>query len=133
MDSTLKKCDGMGGEVPEASPMDDNTDLPQVTDDEFERFVIRSPVPVIVDFYADWCRPCRLVDPILSRLSTDLNGKVRFAKVNVDESEEAAESFAVHAIPTVLFVDKGTEKGRLVGILAETEFRAMLKTCFGVP
>jgi len=103
-----------------------------VTDDDFEKVVVRSPLPVVVDFYADWARPCHQVEPVLQTLSKDLEGRVRFAKVNVDESEETAETYGVHVIPTFIFVEKGTVKGRQVGILAEVEFRRLLKKCFGI-
>ena len=101
-----------------------------VTDDTFEREVIRSAVPVVVDFYADWCGPCRTAEPILRELSVSLVGRVKFAKVNVDESDGVARSFGIHSIPTYVFVDQGKERGRQIGPVGPTEFRTILKRYF---
>lgn len=109
---------------------DEPSGFTTVTDENFDELVIRSPVPVVVDFYADWCGPCRQAEPVLSRLSTALSGKVRFTRLNVDENEKTAESFGVYSIPTFIFLEKGTERGRQVGLLAENEFRTILKSYF---
>ncbi len=104
--------------------------LATVTDATFDEVVLQSPVPVVVDFYADWCGPCRQAEPLLSRLSNTLGGKVRFTRLNVDENEQTAESYGVYSIPTFIFVERGTERGRQVGLLAESEFRTILKKYF---
>ncbi len=104
--------------------------LALVTDDTFDEMVLHSPVPVVVDFYADWCGPCRQAEPLLSRLSNSLAGRVRFARLNVDENEQTAESYGVYSIPTFIFLEEGTERGRQVGLLAENEFRTVLKKYF---
>ncbi len=110
--------------------MDDSTPLLLVTDETFEREVIRSQLPVVVDFYADWCAPCRITEPILRELSIILAGRVKFAKVNVDESDTITRSFGIHSIPTYLFLDHGREKGREIGPVGSTEFRSILKRYF---
>jgi thioredoxin 1 len=104
--------------------------LQTVTDENFETQVLKAQVPVVVDFYADWCGPCRQVEPLLARLSSALDGKVKFTRLNVDENERTADRFAVQAIPTFVFLDHGREKGRQVGLLAEAEFRTILKKYF---
>ena len=104
--------------------------LAAVTDDTFDEQVLRSSLPVVVDFYADWCGPCRQAEPLLSRLSSSLQGRVKFTRLNVDENEQTAESYGVYSIPTFIFVEKGTERGRQVGLLAENEFRTILKKYF---
>jgi len=102
----------------------------QVDDTTFEAEVIRSPLPVVVDFYADWCAPCRSTEPVLRELASRLSGRVKFARVNVDEAEVVTRSFGVHALPTYLFLESGTEKGREVGPIAPVAFRAVLKRYF---
>jgi len=102
----------------------------RVDDTTFEAEVIRSPLPVVVDFYADWCAPCRIVQPTLQELALSLSGRVKFAQVNVDEAEVVTRSFGIHAIPTYLFIESGTEKGREVGPIDPVAFRAILKRHF---
>jgi thioredoxin 1 len=104
--------------------------LVHVTDETFEAEVIRSALPVVVDFYADWCAPCRVAEPVLLQLSQNFIGRLKFTKVNVDESNGVARSYGIHSIPTYLFVDRGREKGRELGIVAPTEFRTVLKRYF---
>lgn len=101
-----------------------------VTDETFEREITRSALPVVIDFYADWCGPCKTAEPILLELSESFAGKVKFAKINVDDSDKVARSFGIHAIPTYLFVDRGKEKGREIGPVGPTEFRSILKRYF---
>jgi thioredoxin 1 len=101
-----------------------------VTDETFEREVIRSPLPVVVDFYADWCTPCRSAEPVLAELSKSLYGRVKFTRVNVDESDSVTRSFGIDSIPTYLFVDRGREKGREIGPVGPTEFRSILQRHF---
>jgi thioredoxin len=110
--------------------MSESISLVLVNDTTFETEVIRSPLPVVVDFYADWCAPCRTAEPILKELSKSLVGQVKFAKVNVDESEQVTRSFGIHSIPTYLFVERGREKGREIGPVGVTEFRTILKRYF---
>ena len=102
----------------------------QVTDATFEREVIRSPLPVVVDFYADWCAPCRVAEPLLRDLSSQLAGRVKFAKVNIDEAALATRSYGIHSIPTYLFVQSGQEKGREVGSVDSVAFRRILRKYF---
>jgi thioredoxin 1 len=101
-----------------------------VTDETFEQEVIRSQLPVVVDFYADWCGPCRTAEPVLLELSRSLAGRVKFTKVNVDDSDGVSRSFGIHSIPTYLFVDQGREKGRSIGPFDVAEFRTILKRYF---
>jgi thioredoxin 1 len=101
-----------------------------VTDATFADEVIRSPLPVVVDFYADWCAPCRITDPVIRELSAKLVGRVKFTKVNVDEAVVVTRSYGIHAIPTYLFVESGQEKGREVGPVGSVEFRSILRRHF---
>ena len=96
--------------------MTENSDnLIHVTDDDFETAVLKSSVPVIVDFWAPWCAPCRMVAPILEDIAKDYAGKVVVAKVNTDENPNWAIRYGVRGIPTMLFIKNGQEVDRQVG------------------
>jgi thioredoxin len=106
------------------------TDIVLVTDETFEDEVIRCPLPVVVDFYADWSVPSRAAELSLVTLSEALTGRVKFAKVNVNDSSTVANSFGIHTIPTYLFLDEGREKGREVGVVGPRELRTILQKHF---
>ena len=86
-----------------------------VTDAAFEQAVIKSKTPVVVDFWAPWCGPCRMIAPSLESLSAEFDGKIVVAKVNTDDNPEWAIKFGVQGIPTLLFVRGGEVVDRMVG------------------
>lgn len=98
----------------------------RVTDATFEREVVRSTLPVVVDFYAEWCAPYREIAPLLWELAEKHAGQVRFVDVNIDEAARATRSYGIHTLPTFLFVRKGQEKARAVGAIDATALRAMV-------
>jgi thioredoxin 1 len=94
-----------------------------VTDAAFEKTVLHSPIPVIVDFWAPWCNPCKMVAPILDKLATEYQGKILVAKVNTDENPEWMTKYGIQGIPTMLFVANGKIVHRQVGALPERMLR----------
>jgi thioredoxin len=98
-----------------------------VTDATFEAEVLKAPMPVLVDFWAPWCGPCRVLGPIIERLAGVYSGRVRFCKLNVDENRLASGKYQVASIPTVLLFRKGQIAGMSVGAVAESELRGRIE------
>ena len=98
-----------------------------VNDADFDQKVIKSKLPVLVDFFADWCGPCKLAAPILEELSQDYAGKVEIAKLDVDESNKTAGSFGVMSIPTIIMFKDGKEVERKVGFGGRVPYEEMIK------
>jgi thioredoxin 1 len=92
-----------------------NQTLLHLSETDFERVVLRSELVTVVDFYADWCGPCRLVGPVIEGLSSSYDGKVRFAKVDVDSNQRLAAKYGIQGIPTVMIFRDGKVADRIVG------------------
>ena len=98
----------------------------EITDETFEDVVLKSEKPVLVDFWAAWCGPCRMVGPIMEELSNDYAGKAVVGKVDVDANQEFAAKYGVRNIPTVLLFDKGELIGRHVGVSPKTTYEVAI-------
>lgn len=94
-----------------------------ITDESFEKIVMQSELPVIVDFWAPWCNPCKMIAPTLDKLAKELDGKIVIAKVNTDDHAQWMQKFGIQGIPTLLFVSNGKVVHRQVGALPERMLR----------
>lgn len=89
--------------------------------ENFEKEVLKSEKPVLVDFYADWCGPCNAMAPVIEELATELDGKAKVGKINVDENSDIAVEYNVMSIPTLIIFQNGKEEKRLVGLRDKEE------------
>jgi len=94
--------------------------------DSFDKEVRNSKTPVIVDFYADWCGPCKMLAPAFEELSSEYGGKLKFAKLNSDHAQELAMEFSVSGIPCLILMSKGKEVGRIVGFVPKPMLKAKI-------
>jgi len=97
-----------------------------VTENSFQKDVIENPLPVIVDFWAEWCPPCKMITPILEEIAQEYDGKVVVCKVNVDENPAIAQKYGVRSIPTLLFIKGGEIKDQVIGAMPKQQFTAKL-------
>lgn len=93
----------------------------QFTSENFETEVLQSKLPVLVDFYADWCGPCKMMGPIVAELAKELDGRVRVGKLNVDDTPDIAARYKVMSIPTFLIVKDGEVKATITGAVSKSE------------
>ncbi len=97
-----------------------------INNDNFDSEILKSGTSVLVDFWAEWCGPCRAIAPILHEISLENQGKIKIAKVNVDECPELTEKYGVRGIPTLLIIKNGTVHGTKVGALTKAQLQAFI-------
>ena len=95
----------------------------EIIDHDFEKEVLKSEIPVVVDFWAPWCGPCRMIAPVTEKLSEEYAGRVKFCKINVDENHEMSQKYGVMSIPLLLFFKGGQKVDSVVGAVPESLLR----------
>ena len=113
------------------TPIDPAVGPVEITDATFAEEVERSPTPVLLDLWADWCGPCHMLAPTIAQLSSELAGRVKVAKLDIDENPQTAGRFGVRSIPTLLVLKGGKEVDRLVGVQPKQEIVRRLERVIG--
>ncbi len=103
-----------------------SAELIEVSDDSFQEDVVESDLPVLVDFWADWCAPCRMIAPVIEKIAAENADRLQVAKVNVDENQGIAANMGVMSIPTLILFKDGEPVARMVGFSSKEELQAQL-------
>lgn len=112
--------------IKKESEEENSMNVIKVTNDTFEKEVLNSNIPVLVDFYADWCGPCKMLSPTVDEVANE-NDDIKVVKVNVDEAQDVAIKYQVMSIPTLVVIKNGNEVNRSVGVIDKEEILSMIK------
>jgi len=96
------------------------------TDQNFEKDVILSGIPVLIDFWAEWCGPCKMIGPVLEELATELDSKIKIVKVNVDENNQTAVKFSIRSIPTLMMIKDGEVQAQHIGAASKSQIKEFI-------
>lgn len=102
-----------------------------LTQDNFEQEVLQSPKPILVDFWAEWCGPCKMLAPVLDELAAEYDGRVRIGKVNIDDHQALAAQFGIQSIPTLLLFQQGQVVEQVVGMRSKRDLSSRLEKAAG--
>ena len=97
-------------------------------DADFQKDVLSSDVPVLVDYWAEWCGPCKMIAPILDEIAGDYQGKLKIAKVNVDENQQVTQKYGIRSIPTLMIFKGGSVQAQKVGAMSKSQLAAFIET-----
>lgn len=100
--------------------------IKHVSDDSFEQDVLKSDAPVLVDYWAEWCGPCKMIAPILDEIAREYDGRLQVAKVNVDEANATASKYGIRGIPTLMLFKNGAQVATKVGALSKSQLTLFL-------
>ena len=101
-------------------------DIQHVSDDSFESDVLNSEVPVLVDYWAEWCGPCKVIAPVLEEIATEYDGKMKVCKLDIDANEETPPKYGIRGIPTLMLFKNGNVEATKVGALSKSQLTAFL-------
>ena len=102
--------------------------IEHITDDSFEPEVLKSEVPVLVDYWAEWCGPCKSIAPILEEVAKEYGGRLKVTKINVDENQQVPARFGIRGIPTLILFKNGTVEAQKVGAVSKSQLSAFLES-----
>jgi thioredoxin 1 len=101
--------------------------ITSVSDDTFETDVLGSELPVLVDFWAEWCGPCKMIAPVLEQIAADFEGQLKIVKLNIDQNEQTAPKYGIRSIPTLMLFRNGQAEATKIGAMSKSELTAFIQ------